>query len=89
MLNERCGEELSNISADNISIKKLANLLWRLLCYAIFVVLVFVLIVSVVLILPVAMWVYIPIHSDLKYVITVFWIIAMILAFIGGLEVFE
>ena len=89
MLNERCGEVLSNISGDNINIKKLANLLWRLLCYAIFVVLVFVLIVSVVLILPVAMWVYAPIHPDLKFVITVFWVIAMIIAFIGGLEMFE
>ena len=88
MLNERCGEILSNISADNITIKKLAKLLWRLLCYAIFVVLVFVLIVGVVVILPVAMWVYAPIHYDLKYVITVFWVIAMILAFIGGLEMF-
>ena len=68
--------------------KNLANLLWRLLCYAVFVVLVFVLIVGVVLILPVAMWVYAPIHYDLKYVITVFWVIAMILAFIGGLEMF-
>ena len=84
MLNERCGEALS----DN-TIKKLANILWRLLCYAIFVVLVFVLIVGVVVILPVAMWVYAPIHYDLKYVITVFWVIAMILAFIGGLEMFE
>ena len=80
---------MNNISADNFTIKKLANILWRLLCYAIFVVMVFVLIVGVVVILPVAMWVYIPIHSDLKFVITVFWIIAMILAFIGGLEVFE
>ena len=83
MLNERCGEELSGNTTKN-----LANLLWRLLCYAVFVVLVFVLIVGVVLILPVAMWVYAPIHYDLKYVITVFWVIAMILAFIGGLEMF-
>ena len=79
---------MSNISADNITIKKLANLLWRLLCYAIFVVLVFVLIVGVVVILPVAMWVYVPIHSDLKFVITVFWVVAMIIAFIGGMEMF-
>ena len=79
---------MSNISADNITIKKLANLLWRLLCYAIFVVLVFVLIVGVVVILPVAMWVYTPIHFDLKSVITVLWVIAMIIAFIGGLEMF-
>ena len=83
MLNERCGEELSGNTTKN-----LANLLWRLLCYAVFVVLVFVLIVGVVLILPVAMWVYMPIHSDLKYVITVFWVIAIILAFISGLEMF-
>ena len=88
MLNERCGEILSNISGDNINIKKLANLLWRLLCYAVFVVLVFVLIVGVVVLLPLAMWVYVPFHSDLKIVITVFWVIAMILAFIGGLEMF-
>ena len=88
MLNERCGEVLSNISADNITIKKLAKLLWRLLCYAVFVVLVFVLIVGVAVILPVAMWVYTPIHSDLKYVVTIFWVIAMILAFIGGMEMF-
>lgn len=73
--------------SDN-TIKKLANILWRLLCYAIFVVLVFVLIVGVVVILPVAMWVYAPIHYDLKIVITVFWVIAMIIAFIGGLETF-
>ena len=79
---------MSNISGDNITIKKLANLLWRLLCYAIFVVLAFVLIVGVVVILPVAMWVYTPVHSDLKLIITVFWIIAMILAFIGGMEMF-
>ena len=89
MLNERCGEILSNISGDNINIKKLANLLWRLLCYAIFVVMAFVLIVGVVVILPVAMWVYMPIHSDLKSVITMLWVIAMIFAFIGGLEMFE
>ena len=72
----------------NNTIKELDNILRRLLCYAIFVVLVFVLIVGVVVILPVAMWVYAPIHYDLKYVITVFWVIAMILAFIGGLEMF-
>lgn len=80
---------MSNIGGDKITIKKLATILWRLLCYAIFVVAVFALIVSVVLILPIAMWVYVPIHNDLKFVITVFWVIAMILAFIGGLEVFE
>ena len=74
--------------SDNTS-KNLAKLLWRLLCYAVFVVLVFVLIVGVVVILPVAMWVYMPIHSDLKFAITVFWVIAMILAFISGLEMFE
>ena len=74
--------------SDN-TIKNLAILLWRLLCYAVFVVLVFVIIVSVVLILPVAMWVYVPIHNDLKFFITVFWAIAMILAFIGGMEMFE
>ena len=83
MLNERCGEELSNNT-----IKELDNILRRLLCYAVFVVLVFVLIVGVVVLLPLAMWVYAPIHYDLKYVITVFWVIAMILAFIGGLEMF-
>ena len=80
---------MSNISGDNINIKKLANLLWRLLCYAIFVVMAFVLIVGVVVLLPVAMWVYVPFHFDLKIVITVFWVIAMIIAFIGGLEMFE
>ena len=79
---------MNNISADNITIKKLAKLLWRLLCYTIFVVLAFVLIVGVVVLLPVAMGVYVPFHTDLKYVITVFWVIAMILAFIGGLEMF-
>lgn len=80
---------MSNISGDKITIKKLATILWRLLCYAIFVVLVFVIIVGVVVILPVAMWIYMPIHYDLKFVITVFWVIAMILAFISGLEMFE
>ena len=72
----------------NNTIKELDNILRRLLCYAVFVVLVFVLIVGVVVLLPLAMWVYAPIHYDLKYVITVFWVIAMILAFIGGLEMF-
>ena len=79
---------MNNISADNITIKKLAKLLWRLLCYAIFVVLVFVLIVGVVVILPVAMWTYAPIHIDLKYALTVLWTVAMIISFIGGLEMF-
>ena len=73
----------------NNTINKLDNILRRLLCYAVFVVLVFVLIVGVVVLLPVAMWVYVPFHSDLKIVITVFWVIAMIIAFIGGLELFE
>lgn len=73
----------------NNTIKELDNILRRLLCYAVFVVLVFVLIVGVVVLLPVAMWVYVPFHSDLKIVITVFWVIAMIIAFIGGLEMFE
>lgn len=73
----------------NNTIKELDNILRRLLCYAVFVVLVFVLIVGVVVLLPVAMWVYVPFHSDLKIVITVFWVIAMIIAFIGGLELFE
>ena len=73
----------------NKTIKELDNILRRLLCYAVFVVLVFVLIVGVVVLLPVAMWVYVPFHSDLKIVITVFWVIAMIIAFIGGLEMFE
>lgn len=72
----------------NNTIKELDNILRRLLCYAVFVVLVFVLIVGVVVLLPVAMWVYVPFHSDLKIVITVFWVIAMIIAFIGGLEMF-
>lgn len=79
---------MNDISADNITIKKLAKLLWRLLCYAVFVVLVFVLIVGVVVMLPVAMWVYVPIHYDLKFVISVFWVIAMIGAFISGMEMF-
>ena len=73
----------------NNTIKELDNILRRLLCYAVFVVLVFVLIVGVVVLLPVAMWVYVPFHSDLKLIITVFWVIAMIIAFIGGLELFE
>ena len=73
----------------NNTIKELDNILRRLLCYAVFVVLVFVLIVGVVVLLPVAMWVYVPFHFDLKIVITVFWVIAMIIAFIGGLEMFE
>lgn len=73
----------------NNTINKLDNILWRLLQYSIFVVLAFVLIVGVVVLLPVAMWVYVPFHSDLKIVITVFWVIAMIIAFIGGLEMFE
>ena len=73
----------------NNTIKELDNILRRLMCYAVFVVLVFVLIVGVVVLLPVAMWVYVPFHSDLKIVITVFWVIAMIIAFIGGLEMFE
>ena len=72
----------------NNTIKELDNILRRLLCYAVFVVLVFVLIVGVVVLLPLAMWVYVPFHSDLKIVITVFWVIAMIIAFIGGLEMF-
>lgn len=72
----------------NKTIKELDNILRRLLCYAVFVVLVFVLIVGVVVLLPVAMWVYVPFHSDLKLIITVFWVIAMIIAFIGGLEMF-
>lgn len=72
----------------NKTIKELDNILRRLLCYAVFVVLVFVLIVGVVVFLPVAMWVYVPFHSDLKLIITVFWVIAMIIAFIGGLEMF-
>ena len=72
----------------NNTINKLDNILRRLLCYAVFVVLVFVLIVGVVVLLPVAMWVYVPFHSDLKLIITVFWVIAMIIAFIGGLEMF-
>ena len=79
---------LNKRRAGKFSIDKLDNLLWKLLYYAIFVVLAFVLIVGVVVLLPVAMWVYVPFHSDLKYVITVFWVIAMILAFIGGLEMF-
>ena len=73
--------------SDN-TIKNLANLLWRLLCYSVFVVLVFVLIVGVVLILPVAMWVYVPIHDDLKFIIIIFWILTMIIAFINGMEMF-
>ena len=73
----------------NNTIKELDNILMRLMCYAVFVVLVLVLIVGVVVLLPVAMWVYVPFHSDLKIVITVFWVIAMIIAFIGGLEMFE
>ena len=72
----------------NNTIKELDNILRRLLCYAVFVVLVFVLIVGVVVLLPVAMWVYVPFHSDLKFVITVFWVVAMIIAFIGGMEMF-
>ena len=72
----------------NNTIKELDNILRRLLCYAVFVVLVFVLIVGVVVLLPLAMWVYVPFHYDLKIVITVFWVIAMIIAFIGGLETF-
>ena len=72
----------------NNTIKELDNILRRLLCYAVFVVLVFVLIVGVVVLLPLAMWVYVPFHFDLKIVITVFWVIAMIIAFIGGLETF-
>ena len=72
----------------NNTIKELDNILRRLLCYAVFVVLVFVLIVGVVVLLPLAMWVYVPFQSDLKIVITVFWVIAMIIAFIGGLETF-
>ena len=73
--------------SDN-TIKNLANLLWRLLCYSVFVVSVFVLIVGVVLILPVAMWVYVPINDDLKFIIIIFWILTMIIAFINGMEMF-